>query len=334
MAVRLAVALVAAACIQPAAFAQTERYVPAAQRAAEPARPLAVIIAQEELATSIQLGRIVPNEGGIIGAVTNRRPEILAQNAAAKAHAFAAPLRAAVAGFNARDLAIAASERVLAQTPWLAGVPPQLYVGKSMAVTGENPVASRGDSTVSMTFEIGAFASEANDTVGALNWSKERGRLEREFAAANATAGQLAIITWRYQVSPDFTNMQVIADVAIRTPGASQRVYEQQFISVVKLRRPTFVEEENVAIWAANDGALAREALTMAFARVGETLPAVLALDKQAYANAIDPKRNPRATGGNFSGPQLLRDDKGPVFFAKDSDQRLAAFVAVQTIDN
>jgi hypothetical protein len=102
----------------------------------------------------------------------------------------------------------------------------------------------------------------------------------------------------------------------------------------VKLRRPSFVEEENVAIWAANDGAVAREALRMAFARVGETLPVVLALDKQGYANAIDPKRNPRATGGNFSGPQLLRDDKGPVFFAKDSDQRLAAFVAVQTIDN
>jgi hypothetical protein len=333
MALRLALALVAAACAQPA-LAQTERYVPPAQRTAEPARPLAVVIAQEELATSIQLGRIVPNEGGLIGAVTNRRPEILAQNAAAKAHGFAAPLLKAMAGFEARDLALAATERVLAQTPWLGSTPPQVYVGKSMAVTGQNPMASRGDSTVSMTFEIGAFASEANDTVGALSWNRERGRLEKEFAAAQPGAKDLAIISWRYQVSPDFTNVQVIADVSIRSPGAPQRSYEQQFISLVKLRRPSFVEEENVAIWAANDGAVAREALRMAFARVGETLPAVLALDKLGYANAIDPKRNPRATGGNFSGPQLLRDDKGPVFFAKDSDQRLAAFVAVQTIDN
>jgi hypothetical protein len=330
---RLAIALIAGCSVQPA-FAQTERYVPQAQRAAEQARPLAVIIAQEELATSIQLGRIVPTEGGLIGALTNRRPEILAQNAAAKAHGFGQPLLTALAGFEARDLALAATERVLAQTPWFASASPQVYVGRSMAATAENPAASRGDSTVSMTFEIGFVGNEANDTVGALNWNRERGRLEREFAAAQSDAKELAIISWRYQLSPDFTNMQVIADVSIRASGAPQRLYEQQFISVVKLRRPSFVEEESVAIWAANDGALAREALRMAFVRVGETLPAVLALDKQAYANAIDPKRNPRATGGNFSGPQLLRDDKGPVFHAKDGDQRLQAFVAVQTIDN
>jgi len=333
VAVRLAIALLAAVCAQPV-LAQAQPFVPAAQRAAEPARPLAVIIAQEELATSIQLGRIVPNEGGILGALTNRRPEILAQNAAAKAHGFAEPLLSTVAGFNARDLALAATEQVLAQTPWLASAPPQVYVGRSMAMTGENPMASRGDSTVSMTFEIGFIGNEANDTFGALSWTKERARLEKEFLAANPGTKDVALISWRYQLAPDFTNMQVIADISIGTPGAAQRVYEQQFISIVKLRRPSFVEEENVAIWAANDGALARQALTMAFARVGETLPAVLALDKQGFANAIDPKRNPRATGGNFSGPQLLRDDKGAVFYAKDGDQRLKAFVAVQTIDN
>lgn len=333
MAFRLAIALIAAACAQPV-FAQAAQYVPPAQRAAEAARPLAVIIAQEELATSIQLGRIVPNEGGVLGALTNRRPEILAQNAAAKAYAFAVPLRTAVAGFDAQEQARAATERVLAQTPWLAATPPQVFVGKSMAITAQDPMASRGDSTVSMTFEIGFIGNEANDTFGALSWNKERHRLETAFLAANPGAKDVAIISWRYQLSPDFTNMQVIADVSIGAPGAPQHTYEQQFISLVKLRRPSFVEEENVATWAANDGALARQALTMAFARVGETLPAVLALDKQGFANAIDPKRNPRATGGNFSGPQLLRDDKGPVFYAKDGDQRLKAFVAVQTIDN
>jgi hypothetical protein len=292
-----------------------------------------VIIAQEALATSVQLGRIIPAES-LIGAAINRRPEVLAQNAAAKAHGFAEPLRVALAGYDASDLAVAATTRVLAQTPWFASAPPQVYSGRSMAATAENTAASRGDTTVSMTFEIGTFASEANDTLGALNWNRERNRLEKEFAAAQSGAKELAIITWRYQVSPDFTNMQVIADVSISSPGVPRPKFQQQFISVVKLRRPTFVEDENVAIWAANNGALAREALEMAFARAGEMLPAVLALDKQGYANAIDPKKNPRATGGNFSGPQLLRDDKGPVFFAKDGDQRLRAFVAVQTIQN
>ena len=329
----LALGLFATVGVQPA-FAQTQYYIDAEDRAAESDRPIAVIVPQEELATSIQLGRIIPNEGGLLGALIDRRPEKMAQNAAAKAYDFAKPLQDAMAGFDARTLAMAATEQLLSELGWFAKPQPQLLTGSSMAMTTANEVAARGDTTVSMTFEIGYIGNEANDTVGALNWNKERNRLEKEFAAAHSGAGEIAVISWRYQVSPNFTNMQVIADIAIRPSGSDTRRFEQQFISLVKLKRPTFVEEENVAIWAANDGALAKQALEMAFARAGEVLPTVLSLDKNGYRDATDKKKNPRATGGNFSGPQLMRDDKGPVLYAKDGDQRLRAFVAVQTIDN
>lgn len=330
---RLALGLLAACSVQPA-FARTEYYVAVEDRVAEPARPLAVIVAQEELATAIELGRIVPNEGGLIGALIDRTPEKLAQNAAAKAYDVSKPLRETVAGFDVKPLAMAATEQLLSQTTWFAAPTPQLMAGGSMALTTANEKAAEGDATVSMTFAHGSFDVEANDTVGALNWNKERSRLEQEFASANSAAGEIAVISWRYQVSANFTNMQVIADIAFSSPGAPARTFEQQFISVVKLRRPTFVPEENVAIWAANDGALAKQALEMAFARAGEVLPTVLSLDREGYKNATDRKKNKRATGANFSGPQLMRDDKGPVLYAKDGDQRLRAFVAVQTIDN
>lgn len=329
--VRLALGLLAACSVQPA-LAQTKNYINTQDQVTEPARPLAVIVAQEELATSIELGRIVLGDGGLIGALVDRRPETLAQNAAAKAYAIAKPLEDAMSGFDAVPLALAATNQMLAGTTWFAAPEPQVFTGTSMAITDRDPVASEGDRTIKMTFEIGAFGNEANDTVGALNWNRERTRLASEFAAANSDAREIAVISWRYQLSADFTNMQVIADIEIRRPKSTIPTFQQQLISVVKLLRPTFVEEENVAIWAANDGALARQALERAFARAGEVLPAVIALDAAGYKDATDRKKHKRITGGNYSGPELLTDDTGSVFYAKDGDQRLSAFVAVQSI--
>lgn len=330
---RLALGLLAACSVQPA-LAQTVRYIEVEDRVAEPARPIAVIVPQEELATSIELGRIVPNEGGLIGALIDRRPEKMAQNAAAKAYNFAKPLKDVMAGFDAKPLVMSAMQQALSEANWFAAPSPQLLSGTSMALTTANEVASRGDSTVSMTFEIGYIGNEANDTVGALNWNKERNRLAKEFVAANSDSREVAITSWRYQTSADFTNIQVIVDIEMGGPRAEAPKYRQQLISLVKLRRPTFVPEENVAIWAANDGALAKQALEMAIARAGEVMPAVLSLDKAGLKDATNKKKRKRATGGNFSGPQLLRDEKGPVLYAKDGDQRLKAFVAVQTIRN
>lgn len=313
--------------------AQTSPYVAPEARVVEPARPVAVIIPQERIATTVELGRIMPSTGGLIGALLDDRPERLAQNAAAKAEVQAAPLVAALDGFDAAALATEATAKVLAEADWLGAGPPDVLLGESIATTQVEGEDAGGDSTVSMTYNIGSFHEEANDTAGAKRWGEVRDDLVAGFASTHPDAAELASITWRYRMSADFTNVQVIADVALREAGSSREHYAQQLISIVKLRRPTFVEEDNVAIWAANDGALAREALTLAFARAGEVLPAVLALDADGYETATDRKRE-SATSAGFHGPILLRDDTGPVFWAKDGDQRLDAFVTVQTIRN
>jgi len=60
-----------------------------------------------------------------------------------------------------------------------------------------------------------------------------------------------------------------------------------------------------------------------------EVLGHVLALDEAGWAEASDRKRE-SVTSGGYHGPVLFRDETGPVFWAKDGDQRLEAFVATQ----
>ena len=323
----------------PAAAQNASEYVKPAARSVEPARPIAAIVPQERIATSIDLGRILlpGGSGGIIGSLlvsaADRTPEKLAAKAAAKAEEFSRPLTAAMGELDAASLAQKATTAAASETTWFAVGPAQLLAGESISKRLDGEVNVVPDTTVSMTYATGWIDEEANDTAGAFRWASERDRLEREFFTSQADASEFASVTWRYQLSADFTNIQVIADVELQKKGAASPYYAQQLISIVKLRRPTFVEEDNVAIWAANDAAYAKTALTMAFERAGEVLPAILALDEDGYETATDKKRK-SVTSAGFHGPELLRDEKGPVFFAKDGDQRLKAFVTVQTIRN
>lgn len=326
----------------PAGGASAENvpeYVEPDARVVEPARPIAAIVPQERIATSIDLGRIMlpGGSGGLLGSLivsaSDRTPEKLAAKAAEKAESFVVPLAAELEGFDAVSLAQNATTAAATATPWLASGPAQSFEGQSISMRMDDEVNVTLDSTVAMTFAIGWIDEEANDTAGAFRWQSERKRLEREFRAAHPEAAELASVTWRYRLSADFTNIQVIADVGLHRRGSASPLYSQQLISIVKLRRPTFVEEDNVAIWAADDAALAKTALTMAFERAGEVLPAILALDKAGYERATDRKRK-SVTSAGYHGPELLRDEKGPVFFAKDGDQRLKAFVTVLTIRN
>ncbi|MEP0393051.1 MAG: hypothetical protein ABJ205_03710 [Erythrobacter sp.] len=322
------------------AFTQSSSdFVEPSAREVEPARPLAAIVPQERIATSIDLGRIVlpGTTGGILGSLlisaADRTPEKLAARAAERAERFARPLAAALEGFDVPPLADKATSAAASEVTWFASGPTQNFVGEAVSDHLVDGVNITPDSTVSMTFATGWIDEEANDTRGAAAWNEERKRLEREFLEANFDAGEVATVTWRYQLSSDFTNIQVIADMALRRKGSASPHYEQQLISIVKLRHPTFVEEENVAIWAANDAAFARLALTLAFERAGEVLPSIIALDEEGMVRAMDKKRK-SVTSAGFHGPELFRDDKGSVFFARDGDQRLKAFVTVQTIRN
>ncbi|MFC3100308.1 hypothetical protein [Altererythrobacter lauratis] len=317
---------------QPApALARPDPFVPAESRQLAAPRPVAVFLPQQRIASSIELGRIAfpAGGGGALGAIiingNNDIPERLANSALERAEGWITPLVEALDGFDITPLASNATLAALEQTGWLGTV--QLDV-----LNGEIPQATEGGSKgvlVSTTYGIGLFGPAANSNAAVRATGETITAMERDFAAAYPDAAERAQVLWRYQMSPDFTQVQVIADVTLVRKNAAEPFYKQQVIALVRLPRPSFVEEENVARWAANDGALARAALTSAFARVGQVLPQVLALDREGFAAATD-RRRESATVAGFHGPVLRRDAGGPVIWARDGDQRFAAFVTAQ----
>jgi hypothetical protein len=277
-------------------------YIPAEARASTGPRPVAVSVPQNRLSPSVELGRILgPNSGngGLLGALIivalDRTTERLADNATSRAQSRLEPLLAALTDFDANVLAFDSTRSALTSASWL-----------------------------------GAGALELQSETGVESLRTR----SRSFAQQHPDARQLIFVNWRYQMSPNFADVQVIAQVELVDATRMRTVYRQQLLSIVQLHRPSFIEEENVARWSADGGALARRALSMAFARAGAVLPAMLALDREGFASLTDRRRTDRAVAAGYHGPVLTRDADGPVFWATDGDQRFAAFVAVQTVGN
>ena len=336
LASRLLAAGVAPILLPSPAFADPNDYVPVDAREVEPARPVAVLLPQSRIASSIELGRIMfpAGGGGALGLLIingqNSIPERLAEGALERVETRIVPLLEALDSFDVAPLATGATQVVLENTPWLGAGPPELLSRAPEQPDGEG--ASTGVS-FSNPRSGGLFEYESNQTEAAQAWVANTSDLQREFNAAHADAEEVAQFLWRYQMSPDFTQVQVVADVSLFRPGESEAFYTQQLISSVRLRRPSFVEEENVATWAANDGALAKRAIDRAFARAGDMLPHILAQDEAGFEQATDLDRE-SVTAAGYHGPVLFHDDAGPLFWARDDDQNLAAFVATQVVRN
>src|SRR5205085_5644273 len=116
---------------------------------------------------------------------------------------------------------------------------------------------------------------------------------------ATANAPQSATVIYRYETSPDFTQIRVLADIRLNalrsSSGTSQPalMYRQTISSIVVLRQPSFEPSENVEKWSAEDGKLAKAALISAFARVEELIPFALGL-KSADVKEITAKGRPK----------------------------------------
>lgn len=182
-------------------------------------------------------------------------------------------------------------------------------------------------------FDIDALAIAAGrKAIAEVDWFKP-GPIEmtgipgapgfREFVADNP-AQQVGRITYRYQMSPDFTQLQVIADIAILRADDLTPIYGQQVVSVVQLRQRSYDHADNVRRWSQADGALIKAGLKSAFARLGAVLPVVMDLDPAGFAEATGKKREAAFAAG-FHGPILLRDAEGPVIWEKK-----IGFIAVQ----
>lgn len=276
-------------------------YLATASRTIAEPRPVAAVTAQQSIGTSIELGRVLGANGGgggALGAILvmsmDRTAERLTDSATARAEALAAPLRESLAGFDVDALALDATRSATSGPAWF----------------------------------------NAGETELRANTAPNTPSVRRLFAERHSQASELAFVTWRYQMSPDFSQVQVIALVELIDGTRLTPRYRQQLISIVRLDRPSYVPAENVARWSANDGQPVRQALSKAFARAGEAIPRILELDEPGFTHATDRRRTDRVVAVGYHGPVLFQDAAGPVFWASDGDQNLAAFIAVQTAAN
>lgn len=120
---------------------------------------------------------------------------------------------------------------------------------------------------------------------------------------------QFATVVYSYGISPDFTQIRVIADIRLRrkTKSRSKRdadesetEFFQRIVSIAELRERSYEHYRNVERWSANDAGLARESLAQAFARLERLIPFALDLD-QAELRALEAKNAPKAfAAGNY----------------------------------
>lgn len=136
---------------------------------------------------------------------------------------------------------------------------------------------------------------------------------------ASSDAPQFALIWYRYETSPDFSQIRVIAEITVmRRRLASDKgsdplipIYRQRILSAVQLRTRSYEPAENVAAWSADNGARARAALTAAFATFETLLPRALDLG-QPEIEALSNKRHEKAFAGGFYGGLIARSATNP----------------------
>ncbi len=153
-----------------------------------------------------------------------------------------------------------------------------------------------------------------------LDWFQAQGftvNRDGDRAPLLATAGtpQFAFVDYRYEVSPDFTQIRVLGEISlqrlVRPKGASaatpEVIYRQRIMSVVQLATRSYEPRENAARWSADHGKLARAALTAAFGQFEDLLPYALGLS-QKEIDGLSAKNSEKAFAAGFYGPLIRRD--------------------------
>ncbi|MDG2532282.1 hypothetical protein P6144_01355 [Sphingomonas sp. HITSZ_GF] len=251
----------------PILLAEKDRGVPAG-------RAVRLTLAQSEIATTIDLGRIAGNAngGGLLGALIitamDDRAKTMRRTAIDKAEGTAAPIRQALNGFDVEGLAVAATRSGLGKHAWFQG----------------QPLATAHDSTPT----------------------------QRTAYAVASSASQAAFVDYWYGLSPDFSQIRVLADIRIeragkRKSGIEPVLFHQRVWSVVQLRARSYDPRANAAQWSEADGKRARAGLTAAFARFEDLIPRALILGQQDVA-AYTAKGREKAFGADFYGPLIARD--------------------------
>ena len=259
----------------------------ATDRTAATDRPVAVFVPQPRLGTSIEVGRVAVDGygGGLIGMIVISAMDDKRQVMAAHASGEA-------------DSIVAPLAEALASTDVA-----------DMALQATRKAIARTPGFDPSAVSLVPGPDGASDAA----------------LAARHRSTQVATATYRIQMSPDFTQLQVIADISVVTAPGLVPLYAQRVVSLVELRQRSYVHQENVDRWMRDDARVAKQALASAFARFEQIVPTVVGLDPASFALKTDSHKTGPSFAAGYYGPTVLRDDKGVVIWSKR-----IGFIAVQ----
>lgn len=254
------------------------KYVlPEAARPVAGGRAVQVSVGEAELGSNINstLGFAMA-AGGAVGVLIEAK---VGADRAQRAQLGITPIRRDLMDFDADQLAIDTTKVALAGMPWLEGQEP--------AFTRDATIFSKSD-----------------------------------FLTAAPTS-QAVYFTYVYDMAPDFSSVNVSVGIAVANKEQAKKgapytrlidknlVYGQLVSSVVRLAAPT-TPVENAQRWAANDSALTKKALALAFGEVGVLIPRALTLTDAEVTRVGAAERK---TIGSLSGKPLEESAGGTLLF-------------------
>lgn len=272
-----AVLMLCAALPAQAAPKPLKYVLPEAARPVAGGRAVQVSVGQAELGSNINstLGFAMV-AGGAVGVLIEAG---VGADRAQRAQLGITPIRRSLMDFDADQLAIDSTKSALAAMPWLEGQEP--------AFTRDATIFGKSD-----------------------------------FLTAAPTS-QVVYFTYVYDMAPDFSSVNVSVGIAIANREQAKKgqpftrlfdknlVYGQRVSSVVRLANPT-TPAENAQRWAANDSALTKKALTLAFTEVGALIPRALTLTD---ADAASLNAAERKTIASLGGKPMEEDAGGSLLF-------------------
>ncbi|MEM8919549.1 MAG: hypothetical protein AAGE37_11895 [Pseudomonadota bacterium] len=247
-------------------------------RRTDSGRPVIVEIPQEQLESSVDLGRVAVDMvgGGLLGALISagqarRKIENMSSNARQSADATIVPLQRSLTDMDVDALAMRTTEIAFANIPWFG----------------------------STDFQLDKNADPDS-------------RLK---TVSEGSTNQTAFVTYIYQMSPDFTQIQVIADVYLfKKPTARRRgktpltpILYQRILSISELPERSYEGFVNVNRWNEQDGLLARQSLQRAFQNLEILIPRSLELNA-AEIDVLDDKKQTKAFAAGFYGSLVERN--------------------------
>ncbi len=129
--------------------------------------------------------------------------------------------------------------------------------------------------------------------------------------SADGSGGQRVTLTYRYTVSPDFTQLKVSVDIAlVRFDAANSArksastLLRQRVIAVTELRSRSYDHGENAARWSASNAALARSSISSALQRLERLIPYAISLSPAALDH-LEKAKTDKVFAAGFYGPRV-----------------------------